>query len=187
MTFLPVIAVSAALAQSVSPAGTDFSGAWTFDRAASSRPGPDGRIVIAPILGDAFTATQDDRALTLNITAGALKVTAVYRFTGESRNLSPDASGTEVPVISEVSWNGNRLVIRSRSSMQVDGRETTVETTRALWLEDGGQALIIERTGSPSSAVTPSRSVYRVRDGALAAHGRVSSNATSSAPTSVTR
>ena len=48
-----------------------------------------GRIVIAPILGDECVATQNASALELVITVGGQKVTAVYNFEGESRNLSP--------------------------------------------------------------------------------------------------
>jgi len=140
----------------------DFSGTWTFDRAASSRPGPDGRIVIAPILGEECTAVQDATGLTLTIKAGALNVTAVYRFNGESRNLSPGQAGAAaIPVISRVSWKGNTLVIHSRSTSQVNRQEIVIETTRVLWLDEGGATLVIERTGTPASEVTPSRSVYR--------------------------
>ena len=39
----------------------------------------------------------------------------------------------------------------------------TIETRRVLWLDKDG-TLVIERTGTPASEVTPSRSVYtRVR------------------------
>jgi hypothetical protein len=137
----------------------DFSGTWRFDRARSAQPW-NGRIVIAPMLGDPCVASQDAAALTLTMTVGAQKVTAVYQFEGESRNLSPGFAGQpDIPVTSRTSWDGDTLVIVSTSTSIAKGVAVTVETRRVLRL-DGDGALVIERTGTPASEVTPSRSVY---------------------------
>jgi hypothetical protein len=163
---LPGALLCLAIAQSTAGQGpsagkADFSGTWTFDRAKSSQPGPDGRIVIAPILGDECLARQDGAALTLAIKAGTLNVTAVYSFEGESRNLSPAGPGeAETLVTSRVWWDGDRLVILSSSTATVQGRGTRVDTKRVIWLDENND-LIIVRTGTPPSEVTPSRSVYR--------------------------
>jgi len=132
----------------------DFSGSWTFDRSKSAEPW-NGRIVIAPILGDACVATQDPAALALAITVGGQKVTAVYSFTDESRNISPG----DIPVTSRTSWEGDRLVIVSTSAATIKGEVVTIETRRVVRLDAEGN-LIVERTGTPASEVTPSRSVY---------------------------
>ena len=50
------------------------------------------------------------------------------------------------------------MVERMSTSTQADG--VTVETRRVLWIDTGGD-LIVERTGTPASQVTASRSVYR--------------------------
>lgn len=140
----------------------DFSGTWTFDRVGSSRPGPDGRIVIAPILGDEFLARQDSAALTLTIKVGELQVVAVYNFQGESRNVSPAGPGqAAVPVTSRVEWTGDTLVILSSSTSSANGSEVRIDSRRVIWLDDGGDTLVIERTGTPAAEVTRSRSVYR--------------------------
>ena len=140
------------------PTRPDFSGRWTFDRAKSAQPW-NGRIVIAPILGDECVATQDAASLKLAITVGGQKVTAVYNFEGESRNMSPG----DIPVASRTSWDGDGLVIASTSAAIVKGQDVTIETRRVMRLDADGN-LIIERTGTPASEVTPSRSVYtRVR------------------------
>jgi len=137
---------------------SDFSGNWTFDRARSAEPW-NGRIVIAPILGDACLVTQDATSLNLTITTGGRQVKAVYLIGGESRNLSPG----DIQVTSRTSWEGDRLVIISTSAAKVRNQDVTIETRRVLWLDKDGN-LLIERTGSPASEVTPSRSVYaRVR------------------------
>lgn len=133
----------------------DFSGTWRFDRAQSAKPWQDGRIVLAPILGDECVATQDATSLRLAITVGGQKVMAVYNFDGESRNLSPG----DIPVTSRTSWDGDKLVIVSTSTAIVKGQDVTIETRRVIRL-DGDGTLIIERTGTPASEVTPSRSVY---------------------------
>ena len=136
----------------------DFSGRWTFDRAQSVQPW-NGRIVIAPILGDDCVMTQDATSLKLAITVGGQKVMAVYNFEGESRNMSPG----DIPVTSRTSWDGDGLVIVSTSAAIVKGQDVTIETRRVMRLDVDGN-LIIERTGTPASEVTPSRSVYtRVR------------------------
>jgi hypothetical protein len=136
----------------------DFSGTWTFDRAKSAEPWH-GRIVIGALLGEECVVTQDRTALTLAITVGGQKIKAVYNFAGESRNLSPG----DIPVTSRTSWEGNKLVIASTSTSNTTGEAVTIESRRVLWL-DADRNLIIERTGTPASEVTPSRSVYtRVR------------------------
>jgi hypothetical protein len=115
--------------------------------------------VIAPILGDELVVTQTVTSLGLAITVGGQKVTAIYNFAGESRNLSPG----DIPVTSRTSWDGDKLVIVSTSESNVRGGVIRIETRRVLWLDTEGN-LEIERTGTPASEVTPSRSVYvRVR------------------------
>ena len=135
----------------------DFSGTWTFDQAKSAQPGPDGKIVVAAMLGDECVVKQDATTLSLAIKFGGGLVNAAYKLDGsESRNMSPSPAG-EVPVISHASWDGGKLVILSTST-QADG--VTVATRRVLWIDADG-SLIIDRTGTPASVVTPSRSVYR--------------------------
>ena len=138
----------------------DFSGTWRFDRAQSAKPWRDGRTVIAAILGDPCVASQDAAALTLTMTVGGSQVKAIYNFEGESRNHSPGAQGQpDIPVTSRASWDGDTLVIVSTSTSVAQGEDVTVETRRVIRIDVDGN-LIIERTGTPVSQVTPSRSVY---------------------------
>ena len=135
----------------------DFSGTWTFDQAKSAQPGPDGKVVVAAMLGDECVVKQDATTLSLAIKFGGGLVNAAYKLDGsESRNQSPGSMG-EVTVISHASWDGGRLVILSTST-QADG--VTVNTRRVLSIDADGN-LIIDRTGTPASVVIPSRSVYR--------------------------
>lgn len=155
---LPALALACLISAVVAPqATTDFSGTWTFDQAKTLKPGPDGKIVLAAMLGDQVVVQQDATSITLRITVQGDMVVAVYDLTGaESRNISPG----DVPVMSRASWKGDRLIIESSSEGEEQGRPVTIRTTRVLWVDKAGD-LIVERTGTPSSAVTPSRSVYR--------------------------
>jgi hypothetical protein len=155
---MPALLVVILVSQAPAQARPDLSGAWTFDQAKTmAQPGPDGRFVLAAMLGDDFVAKQDADTLTLTINAGGQKVVAVYRFDGtETRNVSPG----DIIVRSRTSWDDQKLVIHSTSEGMEKGRAITIETRRVIWLDRDG-FLIIERTGSPASAVTPSRSVYR--------------------------
>ncbi len=135
----------------------DFSGSWRFDQAKSmQQPGPDGRIVLAAMLGEEFAARQDSSTLQLTIKTGGQTVTATYKLDGtESVNMSPG----DIPVTSRAAWEDDKLVIRSTSKPKDKGAVVTIQSKRVLWLDRSGD-LIIERTGSPAGSVTPSRSEY---------------------------
>lgn len=121
------------------------------------QPGPDGRVVLAAMLGDEFVALQNARSLTLRIKFQGDIVVAVYDLTGaESENVSPG----DIRVKSRASWQGDRLVIDSISQGQEGGKPVDITTKRVIWIDQAGD-LIIERSGAPASQVTPSRSVYR--------------------------
>ena len=112
----------------------DLSGTWTFDQAKTMRPGPDGRVVLAAMLG-----------------------VAVYDLSGaESENVSPG----DIRVTSRASWQGTKLVIDSTSEGTDQGKPVTIATKRTIWIDAQGD-LIVERSGTPASVVTASRSVYR--------------------------
>lgn len=165
-TVTVLLVLSGAIGAGAQPAPAkarpDFSGAWAFDQVKSAQPGPDGKVMLAAMLGDEFVAKQDARSLSLTIKSGSLRVDAAYALDGSmSRNMSPGPSGQlDVEVMSRASWEGDKLVIVSNSVSIVAGRNVPIETRRVLWIDAGG-SLIIERTGTPVSEVQPSRSVYR--------------------------
>lgn len=157
MRLLAILAVAVVL-----QAPPDLSGRWEFDRDKTMQPGPDGRIVLAAMLGDAVVVRQSAKTITFSIDAGGQLVRAIYNLDGsETRNLSPGPPGEpEIPVTSRASWHGKQLVILSKSLATEKGVAVTVDTRRVLSLDADGH-LIVERTGTPASLVTPSRSVYR--------------------------
>ena len=134
--------------QTQAPARPNFSGNWVL---ADGRPA---------LLGDKFTATQDEKTLTLDITLGALPrpVRVVYNLDGsESRNLNPSLTPgvADEPIFSKVSWDGSKLVILTRGTALVNGKPT--ESKRVLWIDAKGQ-LAIERTSPGALAIV---SAYR--------------------------
>ena len=134
----------------------DLSGTWVFDQQKTMQPGPDGKIVLAAMLGERVVVQQTDASITLRITFQGDVVVAVYDLTGaESKNVSPG----DITVISRTAWKDGRLVIESTSDSVEAGKPVTVKTTRVLWIDKAGD-LIVERSGLPASVVTPSRSVY---------------------------
>lgn len=153
-TVLTILAFTAALASQVQP---DFSGTWTFDRDKTMQPDAEGRIVLAAMLGDDFVAMQTKSSLTFRISVQGDTVVAVYDLTGkETENTSPG----DIKVRSRARWEGAKLVIESTSESSDTGRQVRIHTTRVIWVDASGD-LIIERSGTPVTQVTPSRSVYR--------------------------
>jgi hypothetical protein len=145
------------LAPAAAQTPTDFSGTWNLDAEKTLKPGPDGRIVLAPMLGERVVVQQNPTSITMRISVDGDVVVAVYDLTGaDSKNISPG----DVTVISRASWKDDRLIIESSSDAVEQGKPITIRTTRVLWIDKAGD-LIVERTGTPASAVTPSRSVYR--------------------------
>ena len=135
----------------------NFSGAWVLARDRSSQT-MRGSVTmsIVGLLGEKFTATQDEKVLRLVISALGREIPAVYLLDGsESQNMNPRGPGQpDEPIFSKASWEGDRLVILTRGTALVDGKP--VESKRVIWIDAEG-LLIIER--SAGSATT--RSVYR--------------------------
>jgi hypothetical protein len=112
------------------------------------------------MLGDRVMVAQDAATLKFSITFMGAQVLAEYKLDGSaSTNISSDG-GKDVPVISHVSWEGDKLIIMSTSTSDVKGAQVTIETKRVIWIDDKG-GLIVDRSGTPLTEVTPSRSVYK--------------------------
>ena len=119
------------------------------------QPSADGKVVLAAMLGERVVIQQTASSITLRITFQGSIVVAVYDLTGaESKNVSPG----DITVLSRASWKDDRLVVDSISESSEGGKPVTVKTSRDVDRQAGD--LIVERTGTPPSVVTPSRSVY---------------------------
>lgn len=157
MQLLTAFVITLLVAQPAVSAKPDFSGTWVFDANKTMQPGADGRVVLAAMLGEQFSAVQNETSLTLRITNQGQQVVAIYDLTGKpTENVSPG----DIVVTSRASWKGDRLVIVSTSESVEKGTPVTIETTRTMWIDKAGD-VILERRGTPERLVTASRSVYR--------------------------
>ena len=154
------IALCVLAATGLAQSRPDVSGDWVLDKQRSTQT-MRGRGVtsVTGLLGEKFTARQNEKTLTFDISVAALQrtVTAVYNLDGsESRNLNPTGPGLpDEPIFSKVSWEGSRLVIHTRGTAQ--GTTPPLETKRVIWIDADG-LLTIERT---AEGQTTTRSVYR--------------------------
>jgi len=159
--FLSVLAGALVAAQ----ARPDLSGEWVLakERSTQARTGLSVTSV-SGLLGEKFSAKQDAKTLTLDISLAALgrPIRAVYNLDGsESRNLNPVGGGQpDEPIFSTAAWDGEKLVILTRGTALIDGKP--LESRRVIWI-DADSRLTIERSseGQPTT-----RSVYeRVKEG----------------------
>ena len=126
----------------------DFSGDWVITRANSG------------LLGEKFTARQDAKTLTLDITVAAIgrPVRAVYNLDGSiSNNTNPStvAGVADEPLTSRVSWDADRLIIETTGTTLVNGKPQ--QSRRRIWIDSEG-LLVIERSAEGQATT---RSVYR--------------------------
>jgi hypothetical protein len=153
--FLSVLAGALVAAQ----AQPDLSGEWVLakERSTQARTGLSVTSV-SGLLGEKFSAKQDAKTLTLDISLAALgrPIRAVYNLDGsESRNLNPVGGGQpDEPIFSTAAWDGEKLVILTRGTALIDGKP--LESRRVIWIDADGR-LTIERAsdGQPTT-----RSVY---------------------------
>ena len=66
-------------------------------------------------------------------------------------------------VIARATWEGDRLIIRTKAVERENGVDVPVESVRVMRIDAKG-LLLLERSGTPERLVRKSLSVYR-RDG----------------------
>jgi hypothetical protein len=153
-----IVAAGASLAQT----RPDFSGDWALVRDKSTQTRGSAVIAIAGLLGEKFTAKQDSRTLALDITALGRQFKVLYNLDGSaSRNMSPTSPGQpDREIVSYAAWEGDRLVVRTKTPAELDGKPVDMDTRRVMWIDAEGM-LTIERSGTPAVLVPTTRSVYQ--------------------------
>lgn len=139
----------------------DFSGTWVLDDSGAYS----GRGAMAMMLGTRFRATQTVKTLSLDIDAMGSKFVAVYNLDGsDSKIMSPVGPGNELEaVISRATWEGDRLLIRTKATEIENGVDVPIESVRAMYIDAKG-LLVLERSGTPERLVRRSISVYKRAD-----------------------
>lgn len=151
-----------AFAVSVPSPAPDFSGSWKFSAGKSAAMTSAAKAASASLVfGEQCVITQTGDTLTLDISAGALKIQAVYRLDGKpSTNRSPGQAGQpDVTIVSTTQWVGDVLHITTKSESVLDGVTVPVESVRKLWLTPEGD-LAVERLGNPTRIVSNAWTVY---------------------------
>ena len=147
-------------------AKTDFSGNWTFDEAKSD-PAPargggggggggggrgGGRMGGAP--ATAMTIKQSATELTIDRTTAQGNQTAVYKLDGSD---STNTIGPG-PATSQASWDGPRIVIATKQTVQGRGGEITI-AAKDVYSRDGN-TLVIETTRTTPGGTQNRKLIY---------------------------
>jgi hypothetical protein len=133
----------------------DFSGTWTLDNKASTA----GPLGVAAMLGSRFTAKQDAKTLTLDISSPVGPVHAVYNLDGTPSKIVMPGEPAET-IVSLATWEADRLIITTKSDEILDGKTVEMVTRRVISIGPDG-SLTLERSGTPASLVPTTKSVYR--------------------------
>jgi hypothetical protein len=136
---------------------TNFAGKWTLVPDPNAAAGGGGRGGRGGGLGQAFTATQDDKTLTVvtnNPQIGEIK--AVYNLDGSETKNPLSFGGQTVERTSKVKWDGAKLIITSTSNFQGNAAETT-----QIWSLDAAGTLSVESTSNFGGSPTTTKAQYK--------------------------
>ena len=134
----------------------NFAGKWTLvpDPNAAAAGGR-GR-GMAGGLGQTFTATQDEKTLTVVSTTQMGEIKAVYNLDGSATKNPITLVGQTVERTSKVKWDGARLIVTSISNFQGNAAETT-----QVWSLDKSGSLTVESTNNFSGTPTTTKALYK--------------------------
>ena len=108
-------------------------------------------------LGQAFTAVQDDKTLTVTTSNPQIgEIKAVYNLDGTETKNPITFGGNTVDRTSKVKWDGAKLVITSTSNFQGNAVETT-----QVWSIDATGTLTVESTSAFTGTPTTTKATYK--------------------------
>jgi hypothetical protein len=138
---MSLAAVAVMASNAFAQAKPNFAGTWNLVQdPAAQQAAPGGRGGFGGGMGMTFTATQDDKTLTVTRTIGQNELKMTYNLDGsDSKNMMPGRGGNPgAEQVSKASWDGNSLVIKTTTqrgetstkyTLGADGM-LTIETTR---------------------------------------------------------
>ena len=134
----------------------NFAGKWTLvpDPNAAAAGGR-GR-GMADGLGQAFTATQDEKTMTVVSTTQMGEIKSVYNLDGSETKNPITLGGQTVDRTSKVKWDGAKLIVTSTSNFQGNAAETT-----QVWSLDAAGTLTVESTNNFSGTPTTTKAQYK--------------------------
>ena len=152
-----IVLVVVACATVFAQAKPSFDGKWTLvpdPNAAAPAGGRGGR---GGGLGQAFSATQDEKTLTVvttNAQVGEIK--AVYNLDGSETKNPLSFGGQTVERVSKVKWDGAKLVISTTTNFGGNNAEST-----QTWALDASGNLNVESTSNFGGNPTTTKATYK--------------------------
>ena len=133
----------------------NFAGKWTLVPDPNAAAGGRGR-GMAGGLGQAFTATQDEKTMTVVSTTQMGEIKSVYNLDGSETKNPITLGGQTVDRTSKVKWDGAKLIVTSTSNFQGNAAETT-----QVWSLDAAGTLTVESTNNFSGTPTTTKAQYK--------------------------
>ena len=137
----------------------NFAGKWTqvVDPNATAAAGGRGGRGGGFGLGMAFSATQDDKTLTVTTTGPNGDMKAAYNLDGSDSKNPITFNGTTIDRVSKVKWDGAKLVITTTTNFNGTANESTQS-----WSLDATGNLIVEATMNfGGNGPTTTKSTYK--------------------------
>lgn len=164
---MSVAAVALMASNAFAQAKTNFAGTWNMvvdpaaQQAAAGGGGGGGRGGRGGGggFGPTFSATQDDKTLTITRTMGENTVNTVYNLDGSDSKNMVNGRGGQTEQISKTKWDGANLVVTRSQQMG----ENTVEIKQTFSVGADG-ALTIETT-RPGQDGTPMSTKVQYKKG----------------------
>lgn len=151
-----VLTLVAGAAAAIAQSKPNFAGKWTLVPDPNA-PAPTGRGGgRGGGLGQAFSAEQNDKTLTV-ITAGAQgEMKSVYNLDGSESKNPLNFNGTSIERASKTKWDGAKLLITTTTNFNGNPFESTQS-----WSLDATGNLVVESTSNFNGTPTTMKSTYK--------------------------
>ena len=151
-----VLTLIAGAASAFAQAKTNFAGKWTLVPDPNA-PAPTGRGGgRGGGLGQAFSAEQNDKTLTVVTTTQAGETKAVYNLDGSESKNPLTMGGNTIDRVSKAKWDGAKLVITTTTNFNGNANEST-----QTWSLDATGNLIVEATSNFGGNPTTTKMTYK--------------------------
>jgi len=156
LSVLVVLTLVAGAAAAAAQSKPNFAGKWTLvpDPNASAPTGR-GR-GMGGGLGQAFSAEQNDKTLTVISTGPQGETKAVYNLDGSESKNPLSFNGNSIDRVSKTKWDGAKLVITTTINFGGNPAETTQS-----WMLDGSGNLVIETSSNFTGTPTATKATYK--------------------------
>jgi hypothetical protein len=146
----------AATVMAQTPSKPNFAGKWTLVPDPNA-PAPTGRGGgRGGGLGQAFSAEQNDKTLTVISTGPQGETKAVYNLDGSESKNPLTFNGNTIDRVSKTKWDGSKLVITTTSNFNGNPFEST-----QTWSLDATGNLIVESTSNFGGTPTTTKATYK--------------------------